>query len=79
MQERWTIPSDGGESKCQWTPYAGWEVQGRIRTVVVRGEEVYVDGRFVIDAGYGVNVRLEENESSEGKFAAKLAESNITS
>lgn len=63
MSQEWTIPANGGESKCQWTPYAGRKVCGLVRTVVIRGEEVYVDGEFVGEAGFGKNIRLQPSSS----------------
>jgi carbamoyl-phosphate synthase/aspartate carbamoyltransferase/dihydroorotase len=57
--DEWTIPVDGGHSKAGWSPYAGRKVCGRVRTVVIRGEEVYVDGSFVASPGVGKNVRKE--------------------
>lgn len=75
MNHEWTIPVNGGESKCQWTPYEGRKVRGLVRTVVIRGEEVYVDGQFVAKPGFGKNVRLQnsanilvENNKFMGKF-----------
>lgn len=64
MAEEWTIPQNGGESKAQWTPFAGRNVKGQVRTVVIRGEEVYVDGNFVAKPGFGKNVRLMEEKTS---------------
>ncbi|KAI6219197.1 CAD protein [Aphelenchoides fujianensis] len=55
--EEWTIPEHGGQSKAQWTPFAGRRVCGRVRTVVIRGEEVFVDGNYVTHPGIGCNIR----------------------
>ncbi|KAI6183142.1 CAD protein [Aphelenchoides bicaudatus] len=60
MNEEWTIPSEGGFSKAGWTPYAGHKVCGRVRNVVIRGEEVYVDGIFVGKPGSGRNLFATE-------------------
>lgn len=56
MSTEWTIPEDGGFSKAGWTPFAGRKVWGRVRTVVIRGEEIYVDGIFVGKPGMGRNL-----------------------
>lgn len=56
MNDEWTIPAEGGFSKAGWTPYAGHKVCGRVRSVVIRGEEVYVDGIFVGKPGTGRNL-----------------------
>jgi hypothetical protein len=65
MSDEWTIPEDGGFSKAKWTPYAGRKVCGRVRTVVIRGEEVYVDGIFVGNPGVGRNLFASENAQRE--------------
>lgn len=45
FDERWTIPSAMNFSKANWTPFAGMEVVGRVRRVVLRGEIAYIDGK----------------------------------
>lgn len=60
MDEQWTIPKDGGWSKAGWTPFAGRQVRGRVRTVVIRGQQVYVDGQFLVEPGFGRNFRLQQ-------------------
>ena len=44
-------------SRCGWTPFEGWQVQGRVRRVVLRGEEAYKDGKVMTEKGFGKNVR----------------------
>jgi len=44
-------------SRCGWTPFEGWQVRGRVKRVVLRGEEVYLDGQILAKPGYGQNVR----------------------
>ena len=44
-------------SRCGWTPFEGWQVRGRVMRVVLRGEEVYKDGKVLAEPGYGKNVR----------------------
>lgn len=58
MNEEWVIPDDGGESMAGWTPYSGYKVRGRVRTVVIRNEEVIVDSQIVGKNGFGKNIRL---------------------
>lgn len=67
MDERWTIPKEGGWSKAGWTPFAGRSVRGRVRTVVIRGQQVFVDGQFVVPAGFGQNVRLQKPQTTEAE------------
>jgi dihydroorotase-like cyclic amidohydrolase len=44
-------------TRCGWTPFEGWRVKGRVRRVVLRGREAYRDGKILVEAGYGRNVR----------------------
>ena len=51
------IRASGQLTRCGWTPFEGWKVKGRVRRVVLRGREAYRDGRVLVEAGYGRNVR----------------------
>lgn len=44
-------------TRCGWTPFEGWKVKGKVRRVVLRGQDAYCDGEILVDAGYGRNVR----------------------
>jgi carbamoyl-phosphate synthase/aspartate carbamoyltransferase/dihydroorotase len=46
-------------SRCGWTPFEGWHVKGRVTRVVLRGREAYKDGKIIVEAGYGKNVRAK--------------------
>ncbi len=44
-------------TRCGWTPFEGWKVKGKVRKVVLRGKTAFEDGRILVDAGYGKNIR----------------------
>ncbi len=44
-------------SRCAWTPFEGWQVQGKIRKVVLRGATAFADGKVLAQPGSGRNVR----------------------
>ncbi len=44
-------------SRCNWTPFEGWKVKGRVRRVVLRGRLAFDDGQILVEPGYGQNVR----------------------
>ena len=44
-------------TRCGWTPFEGWQVKGRVRRVVLRGKTAFEDGKILIEAGFGRNVR----------------------
>jgi dihydroorotase-like cyclic amidohydrolase len=44
-------------SRCGWTPFEGWKVKGRVRCVVLRGKEVFKEGKVLAEKGFGKNIR----------------------
>ena len=44
-------------TRCNWTPFEGWKVRGKVRKVVLRGEIAYEDGKVLAKAGFGRNLR----------------------
>jgi carbamoyl-phosphate synthase / aspartate carbamoyltransferase / dihydroorotase len=57
IDEEWTIPTKNKYSKSKWSPFAGMRVRGCVHRVVLRGEVAFVDGRVLVPAGFGQNVR----------------------
>jgi carbamoyl-phosphate synthase/aspartate carbamoyltransferase/dihydroorotase len=47
-------------TRCGWTPFEGWKVQGRLRRVVLRGQDVFSDGHVKAAPGSGRNIRSPE-------------------
>ena len=44
-------------TRCNWTPFEGWKVKGRVKKVVLRGKTAFENGKVLAEAGYGRNVR----------------------
>ncbi|MBT3322510.1 MAG: amidohydrolase family protein [Anaerolineae bacterium] len=44
-------------TKCGWTPFEGTQVKGRVTRVVLRGQDVYKDGKVLAEKGFGLNIR----------------------
>ena len=44
-------------TRCGWTPFEGWKVKGRVTRVVLRGRDVFKDGKVLAEKGFGKNVR----------------------
>jgi len=61
---RWQIPASGFQTKCNWSPFAGRVVQGRVEQVVLRGQVIVHGGQLLAGAGAGQvlfeNVSLAE-------------------
>lgn len=60
MGARWRIPERPAHSKCDWTPFAGLECTGAVRSVVVRGQLAYIadrpgSGKVLARPGLGRN------------------------
>ena len=55
---RYTIHAADQFTRCGWTPFEGWQVQGRVRKVVLRGQTAFEDGELLALPGSGRNVRM---------------------
>ncbi|TET55421.1 MAG: hypothetical protein E3J64_00240 [Anaerolineales bacterium] len=49
----WTIGDTPLETKCNWTPFAGRKVRGRVVRVLLRGREVHAEGKVLAAPGSG--------------------------
>ena len=47
-------------TRCGWTPFEGWKVRGRVHKVVLRGIEVFKDGKLSARPGSGRDIRSAE-------------------
>ena len=45
-------------TRCNWTPFEGWRVKGKVTKVVLRGQVAFEDGKILVEKGYGQNVRV---------------------
>jgi len=52
------IKTENQFTRCGWTPFEGWQVKGRVRRVVLRGQTAFEDGKILVQPGYGRNIRL---------------------
>ncbi len=55
--DRYEIKAAELHSRCGWTPFENWQVTGRVRRVVLRGTDVYKDGKVLAQPGFGRDVR----------------------
>lgn len=53
----WEIQARRFHSRCDWTPFEGMRVRGRVQRVVLRGKEVFRDDLILARPGYGQDVR----------------------
>ena len=57
IDEKSTLKAESQYSKCNWTPYEGMTVYGKVRSVVIRGTLAYMDGTILVDPGFGKNIK----------------------
>jgi dihydroorotase (multifunctional complex type) len=53
LDEEWTITNETVLSKIGWTPYHGRRIRGAVKRTVVRGADVWAEGRVVGEPGHG--------------------------
>ena len=54
----WTIGEEPYQTKCGWSPFDATEVIGKVKRVVINGELVYVDGKFLVNPGFGKEINI---------------------
>lgn len=40
-------------TKCAWSPFNGWKVKGKTRTVIIRGQKVFENDKILVKPGSG--------------------------
>ena len=56
-EREYEIRASNLHTRCRWTPFEGWKVRGQLKSVVLRGDQVYRDGEVLAAPGCGRNVR----------------------
>jgi dihydroorotase (multifunctional complex type) len=49
----WVIGTQPLQTKCGWSPFEGRKVRGQVMHVILRGREVYAEGKITAAPGYG--------------------------
>lgn len=52
-QRIWEVIPEKLETKNKWSPFAGWQLKGKVVQTIVRGTTVYCDGEIVTEPGFG--------------------------
>jgi len=60
-----TVRAEGRFSRCDYTIYEGWEVEGWPQYTISRGEIVFAEGRILGQPGRGEPVRMDRHFASE--------------
>ncbi|NIM93239.1 MAG: amidohydrolase family protein [Anaerolineales bacterium] len=54
--EEWIVHADQLQSRCGWTPFEGMRLVGHVRSVTLRGRQVYDGDNITVPAGYGTDL-----------------------
>lgn len=57
LTDSWVIDPTAFHSRAGWSPFDGWPVKGRVRQVVLRGQQVFKDGQLLVPPGSGRDIR----------------------
>jgi carbamoyl-phosphate synthase/aspartate carbamoyltransferase/dihydroorotase len=57
LDAKYSIRAAESFSKCGWTPFEGWKVQGQVERVVLRGQTAFEAGQVKAQPGYGLELR----------------------
>ncbi len=52
----WEVQAEKFFTGCDWTPYEGMRLRGRVTRVILRGKIVFQEGKFLEGLGYGQDV-----------------------
>jgi len=52
-KEEYIIDNKNLKTKCDWSPFSGWKVKGKVKNVYIRGEKVFEDGKLLVKSGIG--------------------------
>jgi carbamoyl-phosphate synthase/aspartate carbamoyltransferase/dihydroorotase len=54
--EVWEVHAAEFKSRCGWTPFEGWKLNGRVRQVIMRGTTVFQNHQVLALPGSGTNL-----------------------
>ncbi|MCX6769680.1 MAG: dihydroorotase family protein [Candidatus Micrarchaeota archaeon] len=61
MNKKWKISAKNRQSKCNWTPFEGMEVYGKIAAVYLRGKLAYDGQKVLSKPGNGCEVKAHSD------------------
>jgi allantoinase len=59
LEREWTLSLDDLFSRHKQSPFDGMPFKGAVERTIVRGQTVYLDGKFLVKPGYGQLVRRQ--------------------
>lgn len=58
-ENKYVIDNKNLKTKCAWSPFAGWEVYGKVKRVFIRGVKVFEEGKILTHLGFGKNILIK--------------------
>ena len=55
-------------TKCGWSPFDGWRVKGKVKSVFVRGTKVFDNGRILVKPGFGIILQPNRQDSDRDRI-----------
>ena len=55
--EAWVAHGAAMHGRARWTPFEGRRMRGRVKRVVLRGQDAYCDGQVLAAPGSGRDIR----------------------
>lgn len=53
LEEKYILEESNLFTKCAWSPFSGWQMQGKVKKVTIRGNTVYENGKILARPGSG--------------------------
>jgi dihydropyrimidinase len=61
-EESHTISAKTHHMNCDYSGYEGWKVQGKCKTVILRGQVVVDDNKLLVKKGYGQFIKRNKSK-----------------
>lgn len=80
LDKEWTVGDQPKFSKCDWTPFAGFKVKGKVNRVVLNNKTIFVDDKFLVNKPTGQYISYDlENITSKHIQSEFISKSKIVS
>lgn len=56
LEQKWEIPQGGFQTKCDWSPFSDFRVQGRVKEVWMRGQKAWDGEKVLVQPGFGQRI-----------------------
>jgi len=56
LDEKWEVTGKKLHTGCGWSPFEGWQMQGRVKKVTIRAQSAYENGKILAAPGLGKHI-----------------------